>query len=175
MREAGRLPTLLTLLWLAPGCSGGSTGPPAKDGATPEAGPTDESPPAEQRYHADVVSVSASGSPQSYDFLVGVLSPETGCDRYADWWEVLSEDGALLYRRILAHSHPDEQPFERAGGPVPVDAETIVWVRAHLAPGGYGGAAMRGSVAGGFSTATLDASFAAALESSAPQPEPCAF
>ena len=51
---------------------------------------------------------------------------------------MLSLEGALLYRRILAHSHVDEQPFVRSGGPVPVGASDIVIVRGHMNPGGYG-------------------------------------
>lgn len=152
------------------------SGPTASKTSTPE--PQAESAretAAAPAARADVVSVTASGEPGAYELAVGVRSPDTGCELYADWWEVLSEDGQLLYRRILNHSHPDEQPFVRSGGPVPVAADTTVWVRAHLAPGGYGGAAMRGSVANGFAAATLEAGFAAELDRASPQPEGCAF
>jgi len=67
---------------------------------------------------ADVLSVEVTGSPNAYQFSVKIASPDTGCEQYADWWEVLSEDGQLLYRRILLHSHVNEQPFVRSGGPV---------------------------------------------------------
>ena len=122
---------------------------------------------------ADVLSVSVTGDPQSYTFAVELRSPDTGCERYANWWEVVSEDGALLYRRILGHSHVDEQPFTRSGGPVPVDADQVVWVRGHMDPDGYGGQAMRGSVAEGFTVA--DAGALPTLEDVDPQPESCAF
>ena len=65
---------------------------------------------------AAVEDVSVSGDPGRYQFAVTIRSDETGCDQYADWWEVVSESGDLLYRRILAHSHVDEQPFARSGG-----------------------------------------------------------
>ncbi|MEM7135611.1 MAG: hypothetical protein AAF500_03480, partial [Myxococcota bacterium] len=99
---------------------------------------------------AKVVSVQASGASGAYTFSVTVSSPDTGCDQYADWWEVLTPDGTLLYRRILQHSHVDEQPFTRSGGPVDATASDRVIVRAHMNPTGYGGAAFSGSVDSGF-------------------------
>ena len=124
---------------------------------------------------ADVISVEASGGPGAYRFAVGIRSPDTGCDQYADWWEVVGEDGKLLYRRVLLHSHVNEQPFVRSGGPVDVAADAVVWVRVHMNTGGYGGAAFRGSVQGGFAAAALDAAFATGLESEPPLPDGCAF
>lgn len=124
---------------------------------------------------ADVVSVAVSGSPGAYYFNVGVRSAETGCRQYADWWEVVSEDGRLLYRRVLAHSHVDEQPFARDGGPVPIQPSTVVWVRAHMNPGGYGGVAFKGSPQAGFRAMPLAREFAAGLAASAPLPDGCAF
>jgi hypothetical protein len=124
---------------------------------------------------ADVISVEVTGDPGAYRFRVGVLSPDTGCDQYADWWEVVSEEGDLIYRRVLLHSHVDEQPFERAGSPVPVEAHTVVYVRAHLHPGGYGGAAFKGSAQAGFEPVELPAGFAAELAREEPLPQGCAF
>ena len=124
---------------------------------------------------ADVVSVEVTGDSGAYRFHVGVRSPDTGCDRYADWWEVIGEDGALIYRRVLLHSHVGEQPFERSGGPVPIEADAVVYVRAHMHPGGYGGAAFRGSVRAGFELAELPAGFVAGLAEEEPLPEGCAF
>ncbi|MCK7579497.1 MAG: hypothetical protein MZV65_29830 [Chromatiales bacterium] len=120
---------------------------------------------------ADVLAVQASGAPGAYQFNVTIRSPDTGCARYADWWEVLSEDGRLLYRRVLLHSHVGEQPFTRSGGPVPVQPGTVVWVRAHMNPAGYGGRALRGSVMAGFTAAELPADFAAGVAGQAPLPE----
>ncbi|MGA9190363.1 MAG: hypothetical protein WBZ24_01400, partial [Anaerolineales bacterium] len=67
---------------------------------------------------ARVISVDVSGEEGAFTFAVEIASPDTGCDRYADWWEVVTPNGDLLYRRILLHSHVDEQPFARSGGPV---------------------------------------------------------
>ena len=124
---------------------------------------------------ADVVQIDVEGEPGGYTATVTVASADTGCDAYADWWEVLSADGALLYRRTLAHSHVGEQPFLRSGGPIAVDAEHEIVVRAHMSTTGYGGIALRGSVRGGFSPDRLVDDFAADVERVDPQPPPCAF
>ena len=124
---------------------------------------------------ADVISVQASGEPGAYQFTVGIRSPDTGCGQYADWWEVLNEKGELLYRRVLLHSHVSEQPFLRSGGPVPIQPDTVVWVRAHMNSAGYGGVAYKGSVKSGFIRATLDRGFAADLATRPPLPDGCGF
>jgi len=87
-------------------------------------------------------AVSVAGNPGAYNFDVTVRSPDVGCEDYADWQEVVSEDGDLLYRRVLLHSHVDEQPFSRSGGPVPIDSGDTVIVRAHMSPSGFGGSAL---------------------------------
>jgi len=124
---------------------------------------------------ARVVSVRVTGRLNAYRFAVGVNSPDKGCRQYADWWEVLTGDGELVYRRILGHSHVEEQPFVRSGGPVPIDGKTVVLVRAHMNPGGYGDTAFKGSVTGGFQEVKLEPGFAANLEKAPPQPSGCAF
>jgi hypothetical protein len=124
---------------------------------------------------ADVTSVQVSGSDGAYQFSVQVSSPDTGCDQYADWWEVLTEDGELVYRRVLLHSHVGEQPFTRSGGPAAIQAGTVVWVRAHMNTGGYGGQVLKGSVQTGFEPAELSPDFAADLADQPPLPEDCAF
>jgi hypothetical protein len=124
---------------------------------------------------ADVLSVDVSGSPGNYQFAVEVSSPDQGCEQYANWWEVLGEDGTLLHRRILAHSHVNEQPFVRSSGPIDIQPDTRVIVRAHMFPGGYGGTALQGSVAAGFAAVELPPDFAAAVADEPPQPSGCAF
>jgi hypothetical protein len=124
---------------------------------------------------ADVISVKVSGEEGAYRFSVGISSPDTGCDQYADWWEVISQEGELIYRRILLHSHVEEQPFVRSGGPVSIAADSVVFVRAHMNTGGYGGAAFQGSVQSGFSETDPDPDFAAELAEEPPLPEDCAF
>jgi len=124
---------------------------------------------------ANVISVEVRGGAGAYQFSVGIESPDTGCDQYADWWEVVGEAGELIYRRVLLHSHVGEQAFVRSGGPVAIEASTVVWVRAHMNTAGYGGAAFRGSVQEGFQEAELSPDFAADLADVKPLPDGCAF
>ena len=124
---------------------------------------------------ANVISVQVAGAPAAYQFSVEVSSPDTGCDQYADWWEVMTNEGELVYRRILDHSHVGEQPFVRSGGPIAIKPDTIVLIRAHMHPGGYGGTGMQGSVRDGFEEVKVDANFAPELENTFPQPTGCAF
>ncbi|HEX9621373.1 MAG TPA: hypothetical protein VF989_14620 [Polyangiaceae bacterium] len=136
--------------------------------------------------YANVTAVSVTGSAQSYTFNVSVESADVDCTQYADWWEVLREDGSLVYRRILEHSHTDENgtsdpdapgnTFTRSGGPVDVAENETVVVVAHMSVGGYDGMVMRGSVLEGFATAPdMDAEFAAGVENDEPQPAGCLF
>ena len=129
----------------------------------------------DEKIFADVTDVSARGPDGTYSFSVTISSPDTGCTQYADWWEVLSEEGDLIYWRVLAHSHTEEQPFQRSGSPVEIEPGQTVIVRAHMNASGYGGVAMRGTVDEGFEEVTLESAFAADAESQGPLPESCAF
>lgn len=126
---------------------------------------------------AVVAEASFSGEPGAYQVSVTVTSPDTGCDQYADWWEVLTPEGELLYRRILAHSHVDEQPFTRSGGPVAIAPTDPIIIRVHMNNTGYSAQALTGTVAEGLSATTLliDPEGDAAIASQPPQPSGCAF
>lgn len=124
---------------------------------------------------AKVISVESSGKPQNYTFNVGISSPDKGCNQYANWWEVLNQEGKLLYRRILAHSHINEQPFIRSGGVVAISDTQVVIIRAHMNNLGYGTTVFKGSVKDGFKQTQLDADFAIEVKSQQPQPSGCAF
>lgn len=180
----------LLLVALLAACAGQSTAPEAPDEGSPAATSVGSEPTAspakaedsrlgvsevEMSTHADVLSAMTTGGPGAYHFSVEVASPDTGCDQYADWWEVLSEDGELLYRRTLLHSHVGEQPFARSGGPVAIEPGRALLIRAHMHPTGYGGRGLRGSVDRGFEIWEATGEFAAELESMPPQPPDCAF
>ncbi len=124
---------------------------------------------------AAITGVTTSGTPTAYNFAVEITSTETGCDQYADWWEVLRADGTLAYRRVLGHSHVDEQPFTRSGSPIPISADEEIWVRVHMNNGGYSSSAFHGSAANGLSPATLPPTFAPAAAITGNLPTGCAF
>ena len=124
---------------------------------------------------ASIVSVSVSGNEGNYTFNVGISSPDTGCKQYANWWEVISEDGKLIKRRILGHSHVNEQPFVRSDSGIQIKNNQIVIVRGHMNTSGYGTIVFKGSVKTGFSKTTLDKKFASNLSTVTPLPTSCAF
>lgn len=124
---------------------------------------------------ADVLAVQVTGRSNAYEFSVELRSPDKDCGQYADWWEVLSEDGTLLYRRILTHSHVTEQPFVRSGGPILIESSDVVLVRGHMRPAGYGGKVLSGSVQNGFREVMIGSEFADDVEDKPPQPDDCRF
>lgn len=126
--------------------------------------------------YAHVTDVQVSGNPGATTFAVTVRSPDTGCEQFANWWEVLDEDGALVYRRILGHSHVEEQPFSRSGGPVDAGASDRLFVRAHMQPTGYGGTLFVGTIDDGFDVVPVgDPVPDRRVEDAEPQPDACAF
>lgn len=128
-----------------------------------------------QDSQAVVTAVSFTGSEDDYTFSVTLESPDTGCDQYADWWEVFDKEGKLIYRRILGHSHVNEQPFTRSGGPVKISIETFVYIRGHMNNWGYGSLVLGGTIKDGFEAIELPIEFAKDLAEAAPLPTSCAF
>lgn len=93
---------------------------------------------------ADIVDVKISKDVAgTYRFEVTVKSDDTGWDKYADKWEVVTPDGKVLDERVLLHPHEKEQPFTRSLSGVTIpDGVTSVKVRAHDKVEGYGGKEM---------------------------------
>jgi hypothetical protein len=129
----------------------------------------------ETQSQAMILSVKVSGEAGGYNISVTVSSADEGCSQYADWWEVVNEDEELVYRRILLHSHVDEQPFTRSGGPVPIESNEEVIVRVHMNNSGYRSQAMIGSPEQGFELIELSPGFAANLGEIQPLPGDCGF
>ncbi|MGD1853948.1 MAG: hypothetical protein ACFB2W_06810 [Leptolyngbyaceae cyanobacterium] len=167
----------LALVFLV-ACGAAPIEPDASPSSVPEAvseSVSDEVPATDAAPVADIDSVAITGEAGSYTFAVTISSNDTGCDQYADWWEVVNaETGELLYRRILVHSHVDEQPFTRSGGPVAVASDQVVIVRGHMGglQPGYGGQMLKGSVESGFEPAE---EALPSLEAVEPLPTGCTF
>ena len=89
---------------------------------------------------ADVISASADCSASVCTFVVTVRHDDDGWSHYANSWEVLGPDGAVLATRVLRHPHVGEQPFTRElhGVEVP-SALTSVRIRARDSVHGFGG------------------------------------
>ncbi len=168
------------LNWLSSDCSGWANGDFTGDGIVDAAdlnivGINWLAAPVANNAPAKIAAVRVTGQPLSYNFSVTIESDETGCDQYADWWEVISPGGELIYRRTLAHSHVNEQPFTRSGGSVRIAADEFVYVRVHTNHAGYGTVVYSGTVDSGFAVDSLRPDFADELSSAEPQPPSCAF
>lgn len=89
---------------------------------------------------ADVISASADCSGATCSFVVSVRHDDAGWDHYANAWEVVGPDGAVLATRVLRHPHVDEQPFTRDLGGVELPADLkSVRIRARDSEHGFGG------------------------------------
>jgi hypothetical protein len=83
----------------------------------------------------------------TWTFYVTVRHPDTGWEDFADGWDVLTPDGAVIkpdssgqFTRELLHPHVNEQPFTRSQrGIVIPPGVTRVRVRAHDLVDGFGG------------------------------------
>lgn len=90
---------------------------------------------------ADVLKVEVEKEGKNtYTFSVTVFHEDSGWKHYANKWEVIGEDGAVLATRVLYHPHVDEQPFTRSLSGVQIpEALKNVTVRAYDSVHGYGG------------------------------------
>ncbi len=79
-------------------------------------------------------------------FDVTVRHADEGWGHYADAWQVLAPDGAVLGTRELRHPHVDEQPFTRSLGGVSVP-EGVVEVRVRARDSVHGWSARERTVA----------------------------
>ncbi len=125
---------------------------------------------------AVVLELNVEGTSQAYTIDVSIHSPDRDCNHYADWWEVLSEDGELLYRQVFQENHINEQPFKNTGEPINIESDQVVIVRAHMHTNddddnGYEAMqAWKGSVDKGFKFIRLSDNFAKNVAKEDPQP-----
>ena len=81
-----------------------------------------------------------------FRFRVTVKHADEGWGHYADAWEVVGPDGAVLGQRVLLHPHVNEQPFTRAADIEIPPSIPEVTVRARDKPHGFGGAEIKVAV-----------------------------
>jgi hypothetical protein len=92
---------------------------------------------------ADVLDVEVTAAAEGYRFEVTIRHADEGWDHYADRFEVITPEGAILGVRTLHHPHVEQQPFTRALSGVLVPEEwNRVQVRARDSVHGYGGEAV---------------------------------
>ncbi len=138
----------------------------------------DTSTASESEAFATILAVEAAGQGGAYTFAVTIESSDIDCTAYVDWWEILSSDSELIYRRILSHPHTHDltcNPYTRESqGAVNVAADDFLYIRAHFHPDGYISNFMQGTVEDGFEAAPAMADdFAVDLEDDNPQPTGC--
>ena len=94
---------------------------------------------------ADVLQVIMSeGMDGTFNLDVTVRHADSGWDHYANWWQVVTEDGKELGRRVLVHPHVGEQPFTRELYDLKVPkGVSVVIVEAHDMIHEYGGKVVR--------------------------------
>lgn len=90
---------------------------------------------------ADVLEVEIrKDGDGTYTITATVEHGDDGWDHFANVWEVLGPDGAVLAVRELAHPHMNEQPFIRSKSGVKIpEGVTEITVRAGDLVHGFGG------------------------------------
>ena len=96
--------------------------------------------PAASAGKAHVLFVEATQeSGDVWTFSVAVKHDDKGPNHWVDWWRVRTPEGRELGRRVLLHSHEDEQPFTRDERiRIPPNVRSVV-VEAHDKTHGLGG------------------------------------
>jgi len=125
--------------------------------------------------YAEIVEFDASKAffGSSYSLYATIKSSDKDCNHYVDWWEAVSEDGKLLYRRTLGHPHSTEQPFNRGGSSSNINEDTVFYIRAHIHPDGYSNKGMKGSVKTSFVATDIPEGFASELAKTGEMPGGC--
>ena len=118
-----------------------------------------------------------------YSFTINLYSPTKNCQKYIDWWEILSEDQELLDRRTFSTNRSKEKSFTDTSNPIQVSSNQSLILRAHLYSSkqpnfikktGYEARqAWEGTIHDGFRMVRLPANFATDLVKADPQPQPC--
>ncbi len=60
------------------------------------------------------VKITPAGSNNKFTISVTLEHADEGWDHYANRWDVLDQEGAVIGSRTLHHPHVNEQPFTRS-------------------------------------------------------------
>lgn len=78
-------------------------------------------------------------APGTFRIEVTLAHADSGWEHYADKWDILGPDDAVLATRVLHHPHVNEQPFTRALSGVKLAPRVrFVRIRPHDKTHGYG-------------------------------------
>ena len=67
----------------------------------------------------------------TWSVSVTLKHPDTGWKHYADFWQLVDENGVMVAKRVLVHPHVDEQPFTRSMGDIEIRKnQKIIFVEA---------------------------------------------
>lgn len=93
---------------------------------------------------ADVIGAElVEAADGTYQVSATVSSADTGDEKYADEWRVVTSDGTVLGVRVLTHPHVNEQPFTRSLSGVEIGPEVdAVTIEARDSVEGYCGDAV---------------------------------
>ncbi|KUO56661.1 MAG: hypothetical protein APF80_10205 [Alphaproteobacteria bacterium BRH_c36] len=105
------------------------------------AGLSAAAPPSAHAGDADVIAAQATRQPDgSYEVSATIRHADEGWHHYADRFDVMTPDGQVIGKRVLAHPHVEEQPFTRSLGGVAIpEGVDGIRVRAHDTVHGLGG------------------------------------
>jgi len=85
-----------------------------------------------------VIDANAIRSGDHWTISVSLAHPDSGWDHYANEWDVLGPDNAVLGVRALTHPHVEEQPFTRSlyVGEIPAGIDHVM-IRVKCTLDGY--------------------------------------
>ncbi|CEL99265.1 unnamed protein product [Vitrella brassicaformis CCMP3155] len=125
--------------------------------------------------HADILDLGIkNGTSGGYVLKVRYTSTDKDCTQYMNWYELLDEEGRLLFKRHMTHPHTKFPIWRETLLPVDgVYDDTTVIVRGHMYPNGYSGKAIKGSIKDGFQPIDLPSDYAREAETGGPEAPEC--
>lgn len=89
---------------------------------------------------ATIVAAEARATGADWTVSVTLRHGDTGRADYADGWRIVTEEGAVLATRALAHPHVSEQPFTRSLSGLDLPTGTPLFIESSTNVTGWSGA-----------------------------------